>query len=276
MKISYIISSIGESKKLNELLNSLINHLDGNEIVLIDNSKNKTLQKYKKNKDIHYYHEEKPGLSNARNRGASEATNELLVFLDDDIIPQSLFFETLSSYANNKSLKAIVGGKIIPKKLPEFLPVKYQYIVGMKDFGDDKKILPKYKYLGGCLLVMTKETFNKVNGFNRNFGHNSSKLGANEDVLIQDLAQKNGIKIIYDPKLYVIHYWNGNYESTIKRIETQGKSDYLLDKKYHKIRLILKLIKYRLFILIKKKSNDLTDIYDIARYKSYVNYKRNR
>ena len=82
--------------------------------------------------------------------------------------------------------------------------------------------------------------------------------------------------MIYDPKLYVIHYWTGNYEVAIKRIEIQGKSDYLLDKKYHKIRLFLKLIKYKLFIVLKKKSNDLTDIYDIVRYKSYVNYKRNR
>lgn len=276
MKISYIISSIGKSKQLNKLLDTLINHLDENEIILIDNSKNKMLQQYKKNKMIHYCHEEKTGLSNARNRGVSEASNDMLVFLDDDIIPQSSFFETLSGYANNKSLEAIVGGKIIPKKVPKYLPIKYQYIAGMKDFGDDKKTLPKYKYLGGCLLVMTKETFNKVNGFNNDFGHDGSKLGANEDVLIQDFAQKNSIKIIYDPNLYVIHYWNGNYESTIKRIEIQGKSDYLLDKKYHKIRLILKLIKYRLFIAIKKKSSDLTDIYDIVRYKSYVNYKRNK
>ena len=65
----------------------------------------------------------------------------------------------------------------------------------MKDFGDDKKILPKYRYLGGCLLVMTKETFNKVNGFNNNFGHDGSKLSANEDVLIQDIARKNDINI---------------------------------------------------------------------------------
>lgn len=276
MKISYIISSIGKSKKLNQLLNSLINHLDENEIILIDNSKDKVLQQYKKNKTIRYYHEEKTGLSNARNRGASEASNELLVFLDDDIIPQSSFFEALNSYANNKSLRAIVGGKIIPKEVPKFLPIKYQYIAGTKDFGDYKKMLPKYKYLGGCLLVMTKETFNELNEFNNDFGHDGSELGANEDVLIQDLAHKKRINIIYDPKLYVIHYWNGNYESAIKRIEIQGKSDYLLDKEYHKIRFILKFIKYRLFIVIKKKSNNLTDIYDIMRYKSYVNYKRNK
>ena len=201
MKVSYIISSIGKSRKLNELLNSLIKHLNGNEIILIDNSENKALQQYKKNKAIHYYHEEKTGLSNARNRGAKEASNELLVFLDDDIIPKSSFFKALNSYANNKSLKAIVGGKIIPKEIPKFLPIKYQYIAGMKNFGDDKKILPKYKYLGGCLLVMTKETFNKVNGFNNNFGHDGSKLSANEDVLIQDIARKDGINMIYDPKL---------------------------------------------------------------------------
>ena len=124
--------------------------------------------------------------------------------------------------------------------------------------------------------ILTKETFNKINGFNNDFGHDGSKLGANEDVLIQDIARKNGINIVYDPKLYVNHYWTGNYEVAIKRIEIQGKSDYLLDKKYHKIRLFLKLIKYKLFIVLKKKSCDLTDIYDVMRYKSYVNYKRNR
>ena len=275
-KISYIISSIGKSNKLEELINILINNLDDNEVILIDNSKEGILKFYKNNKKIHYFHEKESGLSNARNRGAKEATNELLVFLDDDIIPKNIFFKRINDYTKKISNDFIIGGKIIPKSLPKYLPPKYQYIAGLKDYGDKKLLLPKYTYLGGCLLIMTKKTFEKLTGFDKSFGHNGKNIGANEDVIIQDIAHKKKIDVIYDPNLCVIHHWNGSYELALERIKTQGKNDRITDKKYHKIRLILKHIKYNLFILIKRKSNNLTDIYDIVRYKSYVQNRKNR
>lgn len=275
-KISYIISSIGKSEKLNELLNIIMENINDNELILIDNSKEGILKYLKENNNVRYYHEKESGLSNARNRGAKEATNELLVFLDDDILPNKNFFKKVEEYANTQLLDAIIGGKIIPNNIPQYLPKKYHYMVGLKNYGNKKISLPKYKYLGGCLLMMSKRVFNKLNGFNIFFGHNGESIGANEDVIIQDLAHKNNFQIIYDPSLIVKHYWRGTHESILNRLQIQGQSDCIVDKKYHKIRLVLKYIKYNLFILIKRRSNNKEDIYDIVRYKSYVQNCKNK
>ena len=55
----------------------------------------------------------------------------------------------------------------------------------------------------------------------------------------------------------------------------QGIVDRMKDQKYFRFRMVLKLIKYKLFIMIFKNKNNLSreKIYDLERYMSYVNSK---
>ena len=275
MKVSYIISSIGNSDKLEALINNIVEHLNDNEIILIDNSFEKKLEQYSLNKNIKYYHEKSSGISYARNRGAFEAKNQLLVFMDDDIIPQSNFYQEINTISKMKHKDFIVGGKIIPNNIPKCLPEKYGYLVGKKDFGNKIKRLKKYNYLGGCLLIMPKTTYNYLNGFSTDYGHKGNIFDANEDVIIQDFAYKKKIDVIYNPNLIVVHYWKGNIDVLFNRIKTQGISDRKVDLKYHKLRFVLKYIKFTLYIFFLHKSNDETVKFDIMRYKSYVYNKTN-
>ena len=270
-KCSYIISSIGLSTKLEELIKLLTINLSDDELILVDNSEKGILkEKYFNNSKIKYVHEENKGSSNARNRGASESKNELLIFMDDDIIPSTSFFKKLKKYKEIEYINSIIGGKIIVNNIPKYIPSKYDYFVGKKDFGSSLITLPKYSYLGGCLLIVDKEAFITLGGFNNKFGHNGNEIGSNEDVLFQDIARKNKFNVIYDPEIACEHFWNGSKDTITKKIAIQGISDCLLDKKHHKIRGILKLIKYVVFINIKKKSQNINDKFDVVRYKKYV------
>ncbi|MEG0282983.1 MAG: glycosyltransferase, partial [Clostridia bacterium] len=277
-KVSFIISSIGKSEKMDELVDYLIANFKTEEIIIIDNSIDKNLEsKFKKRKKINYYYEQTSGLSNARNRGAKEAKNPILIFLDDDIIPTDFFKLAVNRYKKNDGILGIVGGRIIVKNISKSLPKKYHYMTGEKCFGDKIKILSKRQNLGGCCLLIEKKLFNQIGGFNCEYGHKNNIIGANEDVLLQQKIRKNKFKVIYDPQFEVIHFWNVDYEGIKERLIVQGKNDYMLDKNNNKLEFIMKNIKYRLCIMLKVNIKNQTNIYDIERYKAYVyNSKRKK
>ena len=195
---------------------------DVNEVIVVDNSANNVLKgKYKNCITIW---EKKSGLSNARNCGAHLAKNNLMFFLDDDLILPNDFFESLIDYRNIEN--ELVGFKITPEFIPDYLPQKYWYLVGYKNLYTKKTVLKKDEYLGGCALLMSKKIYNDIGGFNSKFGHTRENMGANEDVLFQQQALKKKYTIIFEPKIDIIHCWNGSYESLLKRIEIQARNDY--------------------------------------------------
>jgi glycosyltransferase involved in cell wall biosynthesis len=272
-EISFIISSVGKSKQLDNLIKFLIKNFEY-EIVLVDNSINRKLIKYNKTEKVKYVYEEKIGLSNARNKGINSAEGNVLVFLDDDIIPDECWINAVKSYANLQD-DILVGGKTNVLSSEKFLPQKYKYISGKKDFGDNKKIL-KRNYLGGCCFIINKNTISKLGKFNTLYGHKGKKMGANEDVLLQVRIRKNKGKIIYDPKLLVVHIWEGNLEKALNRVKIQGENDRILDEETSLLKMYLKQIKYRIFIKLNRKETNIhsQNYFDLVRYKAYVRYNR--
>ena len=123
-EISFIISSVGKSKQLDNLIKFLIKNFEY-EIVLVDNSINRKLIKYNKTEKVKYVYEEKIGLSNARNKGINSAEGNVLVFLDDDIIPDECWINAVKSYANLQD-DILVGGKTNVLSSEKFLPQKYK------------------------------------------------------------------------------------------------------------------------------------------------------
>lgn len=276
ISLSFIISSIGMSNKLEKLINQVDSMFSNKEIILVDNSKNKLLYKqYSKSSKCKYVYESNQGTSFARNKGAKLAKNEILIFLDDDILLSDSFKDIDFSFLYNDKKFGIASGKIIVNNKPKYLPKKYAYLSGEKDFGDKLINVPSYKYLGGCLLIIKKETFNLFKGFDENFGHQGTIIGANEDVIFQELIRKSGFHVVYIPEAAVYHFWEEDEQTAIERVRRQGIVDRMADQKYFRFRMVLKLIKYKLFIMIFKNKNNLSreKIYDLERYMSYVNSK---
>ncbi|MCL2860538.1 MAG: glycosyltransferase [Oscillospiraceae bacterium] len=261
--LSIVISSIGKSTKLDELIIFLEKNFE-DEIILVDNSKNGILKgKY----GVKYLHESSQGLSNARNCGWKNASGELILFLDDDIIPNNKFKDAINKHKRVSGSFGIVSGKIIPNKIPDFIPAKYHYIAGYKEFGDEQRLLKKHELFGGCLLLVFKSELEKIGGFNSRYGNVGNTKGANEDVLIQQQLRYLGL--LYDPELQVEHFWEGTEESVIQRVTGQGMYDQKMDKEFFKHRYILKLVKY-FFYTKFVKPKDLQTKYDIIKYKAYV------
>lgn len=269
--LSIIVISIGKSKKLTELIKYLSINFD-DEIILVDNSSDMILKdKYKR---IKYIHESAAGSSSARNCGARYASGDMLLFLDDDILPGKDFKSIINKYKMSDKQFGVVGGKVIANKIPDYIPQKYEYIVGSKNYGNHTRYLKKSESFGGCTMLILKKEFEKVGGFDISFGHLGETYGSNEDVLIQKKLKHLGL--IYEPLLEVTHYWKGNINKVRDKIISQGYYDEKMDWKFSKITHTLKLIKYHFYIIINKKQ-DLQSKYDAMRYKAYVqSYKKRK
>lgn len=269
--LSIIVISIGKSKKLTELIKYLSVNFD-DEIIIVDNSSDMILKgKYKR---IKYIHEPVAGSSSARNCGAKHASGDMLLFLDDDILPSKTFKSIINKYKMSDKIFGVVGGKVVADKIPDYIPKKYEYIVGSKDYGNYTRYLKKAESFGGCTMLILKKEFEKTGGFDINFGHFDETYGSNEDVLIQKKLKHLGL--IYEPLLEVTHYWEGTINKVKDKIVSQGYFDEKMDWKFSKIIHTLKLFKYYFYIILNKKK-DLQSKYDVMRYKAYVrSYKKRK
>lgn len=269
--ITFVVASIGESEYLEDLLDNLIQLRC--KIVLVDNSTKGKLKKYNtKYKDIRYVHESRSGVSIARNKGAKNVQTDYIYFLDDDMIIADDFLDKISRTLFELQSADCIVGKVkamIPKNLA--IPKKYMYLVGEKNLGDYRKKLVK-EYAGGCNMLMSKKAYNTAGGFDEDFGHKGNEVILNEDALFIDSLRKMKCLVYYDPNLEFKHYWSGTNNDLRYRVKIQGVSDRKLDVHTNYKRFILRLLKYKIMLLILRGKSKLTlkEEFDLLRYSSYV------
>ena len=94
--------------------------ISGFEVVLVDQTASiDSNLKYFKNRIFKYKYIKitEPGLPNARNVGAENAKGDILVFIDDDSIPDSDLIQSYMKLFNDyEKDKFCIGGRIIEKK----------------------------------------------------------------------------------------------------------------------------------------------------------------
>lgn len=120
MNLSLIICTYKRAESLLRLLESVkIQNVQPNEILIIDGSPDDNTKKALKNFELSHlhYHKVNPeqrGLTKQRNIGIElcDKKTDVVAFLDDDIILDSNYFETLISTYNKKPNAIAVGGYI--------------------------------------------------------------------------------------------------------------------------------------------------------------------
>jgi len=158
---------------------------------------------------ISYIHESNPGLHNARHTGAREARGSILIFIDDDILPDSNW---LTEFIRGFDIEKVdcAGGKVIPKwMLPpplwiDQIPTDY---LSLLDYGTEIRPIIKREGLNGCNFGVRKEILFDVGGFNPD-GFSDPKMvwhrGDGEYGLIKKI-QAEGKKVVYLPKALIYH-----------------------------------------------------------------------
>ncbi len=205
------------------------------EIIIIDNNSEQinkeklaNIQKEKKNLKV-IYNEINETYSKANNQGAQIAEGKYLLFLNNDT---QLFENTLKSIINtfeNEPKIGIQGGKllypnntiqhcgIVFGELAPNINLHYHIYLCYPSDATNVNFAREYQMVTGALLVIRKDLFKKIGGFDENyiFGH--------EDLDICMKVRESGYKVWYNPTAVAYHF-----ESVTKKLQGIEKFERFL------------------------------------------------
>jgi len=163
---------------------------------------------------LRYVFETKQGLSHARNRGIKEAKGAIIIFTDDDVIPDPDWLQQIiNCFEAGKA--DCVGGKVLPawpRNVPEWahdtrLQKTLWGILALLDLGDETIVLNDINssLLYGANMAFRRQIFDELGFFRTDLGLVGNKrfLGDDSEMLIR-LIQA-GKRVIYTPKAVVLH-----------------------------------------------------------------------
>lgn len=122
MKLSIIFSTFNRNDILTRTLQGLVDMntsgLDW-EVVLVDNSGNdetaSIARTFSSSLPLKFLVEKTPGKNNALNTALDQASGELFIFTDDDIIPDPAWAMSMLDVADRWPDYDLFGGRILPK-----------------------------------------------------------------------------------------------------------------------------------------------------------------
>jgi len=175
MKVSVIIPAFNRYDLLKNCIDSLLNqsiNQDEYEVIVVDNnSSDRTrfivVDFYSNITNIKLVIEKRKGLVYTRHTGVVNASNEILIFADDDAeYNYNCIEEILKVYSINDKAVA-VGGKIDIKwdKEPENWIYEYEKQLGKLDYGSEV-IFSNKMYINGGLFSIKKSKLIELVGFN--------------------------------------------------------------------------------------------------------------
>lgn len=184
------------------------------EVVVVDNnSKDKTRnvvenlgQRYPGR--FRYSFEPQQGKSHALNTGIREASGEILVFMDDDVVVDAKWLQNLTAVFLNADW-AGAGGRVLPERTftpPVWLSLKGKYALAplaIFDLGPQPSELVEAPF--GTNMAFRKEVFEKLGGFRTDLGPRPGSEARGEDTEFGDRALGAGQRLWYEPSAIVYH-----------------------------------------------------------------------
>jgi GT2 family glycosyltransferase len=146
------------------------------------------------------------GLSGARNTGLSEATGDIIAFLDDDAIADAGWLDALTAGFADETVGG-VGGRVLPAWAgppPAWLPEAFWWVVGCSYAG-----LPagaqQIRNPIGANMAFARSVFEQVGGFREEIGRvGTIPLGC-EETELSIRARAAGYTVWYRPDAVVRH-----------------------------------------------------------------------
>lgn len=191
------------------------------EIIVVDNNSTdntravvESLQS-KHGDRIRYAFESTNGLVYGRHTGAREASSEILVFADDDIIASQGWIKAILDSFSNPEV-SLVGGKVLPEwetSPPDWIADfweqdeygSWNMYLSLIDLGNSEKVIPA-NLVFGCNFAIRKNALIECGGFHPDSfpGKMIRWRGDGEAGLALALARK-GYKTVYNPDACIKH-----------------------------------------------------------------------
>lgn len=205
--VSLILATYGRAEEMGRLVASLLAQTDrGFELIVIDQNPDERLACHvecarRGGLDVMHVRMEKPGLSEARNRGIALAKYPVIAFPDDDC-----WYEAGTIAAVRSGFEAVpgVGGLIA-------CWVEQRAAVGPGEaYWLDHQAWRNFR--GGdassISLFLDRALFDAIDGFDQRFGV-GKWYGAAEEIDLVLRALAAGARLQYNPQVRVHHAWGG-------------------------------------------------------------------
>jgi rhamnosyltransferase len=225
MYISVIIPTRNAEAHIRQLLSMIRKQDSGSsEVIIIDSSsEDKTVdiaKEFHAKTIVIPRHTFKHGRT--RNRAATEATGDTLVFMTQDALPMdNMLFRTLTAPLQKPDIAATFARQI-PRTDASPLEVflrqfNYPDRGAVKGLGDAKQYGIKTFFLSNVCSAFKKEVFLKAGMF-------PEDINANEDMLITAQLLMNGYRVAYVPEAKVIHSHDLSLSEQFRRYFDIGSS----------------------------------------------------
>lgn len=149
---------------------------------------------------LRYVFESAQGLSHARNRGIAEAAGEVILFTDDDVLPEPDWLETTLAGLEKHGADAC-GGYIAPiweTPPPAWLTERfYGFLAVRTDRTDDYLITEPGQAPFGANMAVRRRVFDAVGGFDTNRGRKGKVLASGEDGELFERILRAGFKTVF-------------------------------------------------------------------------------
>jgi GT2 family glycosyltransferase len=254
---SIIITTYNTNKLLFDCLDSFYKYIENNinyEIIIIDNYElDNNLEKEIKSKykNIFYFkNEQNGGYGKGNNLGAKFATGNLLVFVNPDIVFIEPVFSRINKLLLNHRLPVLAGIRILNKfgkevnsfSISTFYQTTFTPIIDL--FMRKTSIILKSKSTpSGCFLIINKQLFELINGFDENVF-----MYGEESYIIQKLkTEKIEFDFVPIKQCQVVHLENSDKNNKKDDILIFSHL-YLMKNKNDKIRYIKTLIRQTIML----------------------------
>ncbi len=148
------------------------------------------------------------GFAKGNNRAAAAADGDLLLFLNNDTVVHKNWLETMISMLHAYPKCGIVGSRLLyPDNTIQHIRVAFDHrgncVHPFKRYPADipEALLPaECEAVTGASMLMRRETFSRVGGFDEGYLHGS------EDIDLCLKVRKQGLKVMYCPDSVITHY----------------------------------------------------------------------
>ena len=203
---SIIIPTGGRIDSLTKCLESIERFAPESEIIVVGQTNDPTTRRFVLHNfpSVRYLESEESSAVVKRNLGIADASNEILVFVDDDVVVESAWLENLLRHYCDDSVGG-VGGKV---KTPGLKTRSSDYGTGVIQDGfvignwnPPATQAFEVQHLLGCNMSFRRTPVLKLGGFDNFF--RSSNFREETDLCLK--MGRLGYRLIFDPDATVLH-----------------------------------------------------------------------
>ncbi len=220
MKLTLIIATYNRASSLLRTLESVVRQSAKPELwecVVVNNASTDTTEtdfaafaQEHANINLRMVLEQKQGLSNARNRGITEAQGEYIAIIDDDETIEESYIETYIEFFDSFPTAVAAGGAVTAQYdscRPRWMS-KYteQMIANPLDLDVVVTLFPKNRVPAGGNMAFRRVAFDKVGLFNPKLGRNGKSLAGGEENDLFARLRAAGEPLYFVPGARIYHH----------------------------------------------------------------------